>query len=145
MDAMDGISQAIRAASVPDEARRRVEDAKLREAVAGFEAMFINQVLKTMRETISKSELFHGGSSEEIYTSMLDMELSKQMALGGGIGLGRTLMLQLSPGRVKGADAASDVAGPPETGGPGVGPSPSKDEHGLKLLLKQRYGMDTLY
>ena|SRR3990170_4227735 len=69
---------------------------ELRRAVADFESLFINQMLKSMRETIGKSELFHGGKAEDIYTSMLDAELSKNMAHSGGIGLAEMLLKQLS-------------------------------------------------
>ncbi|HBG46144.1 MAG TPA: hypothetical protein DDW94_04050 [Deltaproteobacteria bacterium] len=74
----------------------RDNPAELKKAVADFEALFINQMLKTMRETIDKNELFHGGSGEEIYTSLLDTELSKDMARAGGIGLGEMLLRELS-------------------------------------------------
>lgn len=70
-----------------DEAR-----AELRKAVADFEALFINQMLKTMRETVNKGDLFNGGNGEEIYTSLLDAELSRVMAQAGGIGLGDILL-----------------------------------------------------
>lgn len=69
---------------------------ELKRAVADFESLFINQMFKSMRETIGKSELFHGGKAEDIYTSMLDTELSKNMAQAGGIGLADMLLRQLS-------------------------------------------------
>lgn len=69
---------------------------ELRAAAAEFESLFINQMMKSMRDTIAKSELFHGGNAEEIYTSMLDAELSKSMARSGGIGLADMLLKQLS-------------------------------------------------
>ena len=37
------------------------------------------QMLKTMRETQEKNPYFHGGQAEEIYQSMLDMQLTDQM------------------------------------------------------------------
>jgi len=74
----------------------------LREAASEFESLFINQMLKSMRETITKSELFHGGNAEDIYTSMLDSELSKNMASSGGIGLADMLLRQLDNGEGEG-------------------------------------------
>jgi len=71
---------------------------ELKRAVADFEALFIQQILKSMRETIDKGDLFHGGSGEEVYTSLLDAELSKDMARSGGIGLSEMLLRQLSDG-----------------------------------------------
>lgn len=74
------------------------EKAALRRAAEEFESLFINQMLKSMRDTVQKSDLFHGGNAEEIYTSMLDTELSKSMAKAGGIGLADMLLRQLSDG-----------------------------------------------
>ncbi|OGP15042.1 MAG: hypothetical protein A2052_05040 [Deltaproteobacteria bacterium GWA2_54_12] len=74
----------------------RDSNKELKRAVADFESLFINQMFKSMRETIGKSELFHGGKAEDIYSSMLDAELSKNMAQAGGIGLADMLMRQLS-------------------------------------------------
>ena len=37
------------------------------------------QMLKSMRATQEKNPFFHGGQAEEIYQSMLDMELTDQM------------------------------------------------------------------
>ena len=58
---------------------------KLKKACKDFEAVFTYQMLKSMRRTVHKCDLFHGGQGEEIYESLMDMELSKQMAdLGPG-------------------------------------------------------------
>ncbi|MBI1911724.1 MAG: peptidoglycan DD-metalloendopeptidase family protein [Deltaproteobacteria bacterium] len=70
--------------------------AELKKALTEFEALFINQMLKTMRESVIKSDLFHGGSGEDIYTSLYDAELSKVMAQGGGIGLEKMMIKQLT-------------------------------------------------
>ena len=37
------------------------------------------QMLKSMRSTQEKNPFFHGGQSEEIYQSLLDMELTDQL------------------------------------------------------------------
>ncbi len=58
---------------------------KLKKACKDFEAVFTYQMLKSMRRTVQKCDLFHGGQGEEIYQSLMDMELSKEMAdLGPG-------------------------------------------------------------
>ncbi|RJR49585.1 MAG: hypothetical protein C4576_06595 [Desulfobacteraceae bacterium] len=60
-------------------------DEKLKKACKEFESIFTNELLKSMRRTIEKCDLFHGGQAEEIYESLLDQELSKSMAgLGPG-------------------------------------------------------------
>lgn len=68
------------------------------EAAREFESLFLNQLLKSMRKTVEKSELFHGGHAEDIYTEMLDTELSKELASSGGIGLADMLIRQLTTG-----------------------------------------------
>jgi murein DD-endopeptidase MepM/ murein hydrolase activator NlpD len=55
-------------------------DEQLRKACKEFESVFTNELLKSMRRTIEKCDLFHGGQGEEIYESLLDQELSKKMA-----------------------------------------------------------------
>jgi len=70
-------------------------DARLKEACFELESLFINYLLKEMRATIPKSEFISGGKAEEIYTSMLDSQLAKEMASRGGIGLSSLLRDQL--------------------------------------------------
>ncbi len=72
-----------------------LERTKLKKAISDFEAIFINQMLKAMRNTINKSGLIDGGNSEKIYTSLIDSEVSKFIASGTGIGLYDVLSKQL--------------------------------------------------
>lgn len=93
--------------------------AELKKAVTEFEALFLNQMLKVMRDTVVKSDLFHGGSGEEIYNSLFDTELSGQMAKGGGIGLGKVLLSQFERNigpvpDAKDAPARDTWEGPPD-------------------------------
>jgi len=60
---------------------------EIKKALEDFEALFINQMLTVMRESVGKGDLFHGGSGEDIYTSLFDTELSKLMSKNGGMGL----------------------------------------------------------
>ncbi|MBW2591208.1 MAG: rod-binding protein [Deltaproteobacteria bacterium] len=71
-------------------------DAELKEACCELESLFINYLLKEMRQTIDKSGFISGGRAEEIYTSMLDTQMAKQFAHKGGIGLSSIFMEQLS-------------------------------------------------
>jgi murein DD-endopeptidase MepM/ murein hydrolase activator NlpD len=56
------------------------KDEQLKKACKEFESVFTYEMLKSMRRTVEKCDLFHGGQGEEIYESMLDQELSKKMA-----------------------------------------------------------------
>jgi flagellar protein FlgJ len=72
------------------------DDARLRSACMEMESLFITHLLKEMRATVDKSGFISGGKSEEIFTSLLDVELSKKISAAGGIGLSSMLMEQLS-------------------------------------------------
>jgi Rod binding domain-containing protein len=57
------------------------DDAKKIKGVArDFEAVFLELMLKSMRNTVPKSELMDGGNGEEIFRSMLDGEYAKAMS-----------------------------------------------------------------
>jgi murein DD-endopeptidase MepM/ murein hydrolase activator NlpD len=71
------------------------EDEKLRKACKEFESVFTYELLKSMRRTVEKCDLFHGGQGEEMYESLLDQELSKSMAGIGPRSLANILYLQL--------------------------------------------------
>lgn len=69
---------------------------KLRETSAEFESIFIRQILKDMRRTLSEGGFFGHGLRGEIYTSFIDEQLALSLAKGRGIGLGERLYQQLS-------------------------------------------------
>ena len=68
---------------------------QLKEACSEFESVFISYLLKEMRATIPKTGLISGGKAEEIYTSMLDSQIAKEIASQGGIGLSSFVLDQL--------------------------------------------------
>ena len=80
-------------------------DAKLREAVEGFEAIFIQKMWQQMRSTIPKSGMFKS-REEKVWQGMYDQELSVKMSKSGGIGLSDMLYKQLSD---KLGDASRDT------------------------------------
>jgi peptidoglycan hydrolase FlgJ len=69
---------------------------ELKKACQDFESVFTYELLKSMRKTIDKCDLFHGGEGEEIYESLLDQELSKSMSGYGSNSLSELLYQQLS-------------------------------------------------
>ena len=73
------------------------QDAKLKAACQDMEALFLNMLLSEMRKSVPKSGLTDGGSQEEIIRSLLDTEMTKNMAHAGGTGLAEMLYRQLSP------------------------------------------------
>jgi len=71
------------------------DDPRLDAACAEMESLFLTHLLKEMRATVEKSGFIDVGQAEEIFTSLLDMELSKKMSAAGGIGLSAILLEQL--------------------------------------------------
>ena len=72
--------------------------AELKKACSEMESLFINHLLKEMRNTIPKSGFIGGGVAEEIYTSMSDSQLAKELSSKGGIGLSSYLFDALGDG-----------------------------------------------
>ena len=70
-------------------------DLRLKKACSDFESLFIYQLFQEMRKTVSKSGFISEGQSGPMVNSMLDMELSKEMAEHKGIGLAPVLYNQL--------------------------------------------------
>lgn len=84
-----------------EKATQNVKDdkqkAKLKDACQQMEAVFLNMMWSRMRATVPKSSLFGEDTNEEdIIHSMLDSEMTKNMAKAGGIGLADMLYRQLS-------------------------------------------------
>jgi len=68
----------------------------LEESARQFEALMLNMMLKQMRSATENSALT-GSQQQEMMTSMLDQQLSQQLAsVGDGIGLSKILIQQLS-------------------------------------------------
>lgn len=65
------------------------EEKELTEQAQGFEAMIINMMLQSMRNTVEQGDLFGDpkATSRTVYQSMLDNEYSKVMSQSEGIGL----------------------------------------------------------
>lgn len=66
----------------------------LRETAKQFEAMFMNMLLKSMREATPQDGMFDNDQTR-MYTAMLDQQLSQTMA-SRGVGLADVLIRQLS-------------------------------------------------
>ncbi len=76
------------------------EGQRLAKACSEFEAIFIEQLFKTMRESLPEVDLMRGGRAEEIYTGMLDQQIAVEMSRGqGSIGLASQMLSRLLPER----------------------------------------------
>ena len=61
--------------------------AQVKKLSEEFESIFLEIVLKSMRESVGKSELTDGGNGEQIFQSMLDSEYAKNLASHQSTGL----------------------------------------------------------
>jgi flagellar protein FlgJ len=72
-----------------------IDREKLKKASTEFEALFIQEILKFMRQTIPQSGLAGPGAGKEVYQSLLDQELSKSLAKKGGLRIGEMVYRQM--------------------------------------------------
>lgn len=70
--------------------------ANIRPVARQVEGMFVQMMLKSMREALPKDGLF---SSEQtrLYTSLYDQQIAQQMTAGKGLGLAEVMVKQMSP------------------------------------------------
>ncbi len=61
-------------------------DEAAKEVATQFEAMFIQMMLKSMRDAVPKGGLFNSNDMET-YTEMADQQIAINLAKSGGIGL----------------------------------------------------------
>jgi len=79
-----------------DKALASKEDKELQEAAKQMEAMFIYQMYSQMRKTVDKGGLFEQSMGEEIFTGMLDYEISSKAAERGKLGLAEMIYQQFA-------------------------------------------------
>jgi peptidoglycan hydrolase FlgJ len=72
------------------------QNGELKKAAQEFEAIFIAQMLKVMRETIEESGLTEGGFGKSIYTELFDQEVSLDLAKKGALGIADLLVKRLA-------------------------------------------------
>ena len=86
------LSQAL--SQAPKRAAGR-DPQKLKQVTQQFEAIFIQQIFKEMRNTIPTGGVLERSNADDIYTQLQDAEAAKEMARHGGIGLTDLMMRQL--------------------------------------------------
>lgn len=76
---------------------RQPQDAQeVKKLSQDFEAIFMEIVLKSMRESVDKSNFIDGGNGEQIFQSMLDSEYAKNLASQNMTGLSSSIERHLS-------------------------------------------------
>ena len=80
-----------------EEIAQRNKDIK--EASVQLEAMILKMMFSEMWKTVPKDELFGDDNTMEIWRDMYHEELTKKMAMDGGIGLQDFIYQQLTRGK----------------------------------------------
>lgn len=73
---------------------RKDQAAALDKVAKQFESLFVQMMLKSMRDASPKSELF-GSDQQRMYQNMYDKQISVQIASGKGIGLADMIKRQM--------------------------------------------------
>ncbi len=87
-------------------AAERNDPEVLREVASQFEALFVQQMLKSMRDASLGEPLLGNSDQHDMYQEMMDQQLAVEMSSGKGIGLADMLVRQL------GGDAAAKLTPP---------------------------------
>lgn len=111
---------------------KRTDKAGLEAAAKQFEALFMNMMLKSMREATSQDSLMDSDQSR-LYTSMLDQQLSQSMA-SRGIGLADMMVRQLGRGLPVDLPEGGTV---PASANSGTGVPPQASPQGNIPILQQ--------
>jgi flagellar protein FlgJ len=103
-------------------AGKKVDEAKLKKASEDFEALFINQLMQSMRRTVLKSKLLEDAPGKEAYQSLFDREISKKMAQKGALGVGKIIYRNVMEHQKARTLRPSGGLQMPESGAPLSGP-----------------------
>ncbi|MEW6169494.1 MAG: flagellar assembly peptidoglycan hydrolase FlgJ [Pseudomonadota bacterium] len=80
-------------------AQARSDDPEaLRKAAQQFEALMMQQMLKSMREASLGDDVL-GGEQTQLYQEMFDQQIAQHLAAGRGLGIADMLVRQLASGR----------------------------------------------
>ena len=86
---------ALVTAAKSDDSQGAQRQKALKNACHDFESLFVNYMLKQMRQTVPQDGLFGGGQAEKMYTSMMDSEVAKEISRQRGLGLAPMMYNQM--------------------------------------------------
>lgn len=72
------------------------DNSRLKEACQDFESIFLSHLMKGLRSTVQKSDLFGSGQEEEMFQEMADQEFCESAARSNSIGLADMLYKQFT-------------------------------------------------
>ena len=117
-----------------------LQNKRLTDACKDFEALFLSNVLKAMRKTVQKTDLFGSDPAEDTFQEMMDVEISKSAAKTSSMGIADMLYRQLTSEMARKADssqarndigvARNDVGVAQDDGGSAQTAAPMSDNRG---------------
>ena len=75
-------------------------DVKLQKAVKEFESVLVGYMLKSLRSTVSKENMFGDSFGGDMLEGMFDMELAKHISTGSNLGIAEMLYMKLTGERL---------------------------------------------
>lgn len=67
------------------------DDEKLKKACQDFEAIFVNMLLKSMKNTVNEGGLTKKSHARKMFEGMLDEEMANSISKGKGIGIAEVI------------------------------------------------------
>lgn len=107
----------------------------MREAAKQFEGLFINMMLKSMRNATPDSGLLNN-QAQKTYTSMYDQQISQNLA-NRGIGLADMMVKQMMARQFKNTPDASNLSNTPQASISAIAPQDSPIAQQAQYLQKK--------
>ncbi len=85
--------------------------AAIHKVAVEFQSLFVEMMLKSMRDTVKQDQLTGGGHGEEVYGSLLDREYATAVSKRGGFGLAEMIEKQLLAQEGRGGKVSKDGTG----------------------------------
>ena len=82
--------------------------ANIRPVARQVEGMFVQMMLKSMRDALPKDGVFSSDQTR-LYTSMYDQQIAQQMTAGKGLGLAEMMVKQMTQGQTQPAEDTPQV------------------------------------
>jgi peptidoglycan hydrolase FlgJ len=83
------------AASQNADANTSLQNRKLRRQCQEFEAILVQNMFKSMRQTVPDGGLFEKDTSHDIFQDLMDTEMSRDLSTSQGVGIADALYRQL--------------------------------------------------
>ena len=80
---------------IPSRVKSDDSPADIMKAAQAFEAVFVNELMKSMRKTLPQDGLLNSGFANDVFNGMLDQEYAQLMSNSGQFGLARMIAQQM--------------------------------------------------